>query len=334
MTCENESNRTGCANCSGAATRILKSLEHKLYTQNMMGNSKHAAKHEARINYIAEHGDLVGWNPTKVEGIFSRNTLTTYLNEMPAFAQFCAECGAKRLGDLTETMGEDYLRAKFDGGKSAWSITTASAAINKAMGWELSPSKLGLPIRSKEHIARSRIPRAHDQREFTGFEKQITMAKGTGIRRMSVTTMVPNDFIRNSDGVIIGVRVKEKGGRQRVAPVLNDYRKVVTEIVDDAALKNGGSAPIFDKYDIHIDNHSFRAEYAAALLHQLEQERAADIPLFGGAYSLDEYCHLTGKDRNRKEKTAGHDTDLLGAVSGALGHNRIEVVLRHYLYRY
>lgn len=317
-----------------AATRLIKGLQHNLYAQAKLGQSKHTAKAAAKEKYLEAHGNLKGYNPGKVDGIYSVGTLTTYLSEMPDFAKFCALRGAKRMSDLTEEAGEDYLRQLHADGKSDWSIATASAAINKATGWHLSPSKLGLPKREKAKITRSRLPREHDKRDFTKFEPQITFSKGTGIRRMSVTVVCPCDCVRDANGTVIGVHVTEKGGRHRIAPVRNDYRQKITDIVDKAAMENGEDSPIFARYDKHIDNHRFRAEYAAALLHQLEDERAAGQPLFGGAFRLSDYCHLRGKDAKRKAVTSGHDTDLLGAVSGALGHNRLEIITRHYLYLY
>lgn len=319
---------------TGAENRLCKSLTHNLLAQSKMGCSKHEAKAKAREDYLAEFGTLEGWNPAKVDGIFSRNTMSTYIHEMAPFAGFCASQGAKRIGDLTETMGADYLKAMHADGKSDWSIATASAAINKAMGWSLSPKKLGLPARKKENITRSRLPREHDKRDFSKNSDQITFAKGTGVRRMSITVVRPCDCVRDADGNVIGVAVREKGGRRRVAPILNSHRKAITNIVNNATIENGEDSPIFTKYDGHIDNHRFRAEYAASLLHQLEDERATGQALFGGSFKIGDYCHLRGKDAKRKAKTAGHDTDLLGAVSGALGHNRVEIVLRHYLYLY
>lgn len=318
----------------GAAKRLNKSLQNSLYAKNALGSSKHEAKQHSRKEYFSEHGTLKGWNPSKLDGIYSRRTMETYLNVMPKFAQYCANRSAKRLSDLNEAMGEDYLRYLSEQGKSNWSISTASSALNKALDWELSPTKLGLSKRSKKDITRSRIARAHDSRDFSAYEDQIFFAKATGVRRMSVTVVRPCDCVRNETGTVVGVHVIEKGGKHRVAPVLNTHRDTITAMVNTAIAKNGETAPIFDSYDIHIDNHRFRAEFAAALLHQLEDERVAGQSLFGGAFALKDYCRLKGKDAKRKNTTAGHDTDLLGAVSGALGHNRIEVVLGHYLYLY
>ena len=140
--------------------------------------------------------------------------------------------------------------------------------------------------------------------------------------------------VRNEDGVVVGVWLLEKGGKVRLAPVLNKYKKAVTEIVDRLARERGEAAPMFDSYGGHIRNHRLRAEYAGKLLHQLEGERAEGKPLFDGEFPLGDYCRLKGKDKERGDRTRGHDTDLVAAVSGALGHNRVEVILRHYMYLY
>lgn len=110
-----------------------------------MGHSKHAAKQAAREECWGTHGDLKGWNPAKAEGIYSRGTMATYIKEASKFSKYAAECGAKRINDLTEQMGADYLCAMHAQGQSAWSIATAAAALNKAMDWQLSPGGAGAP---------------------------------------------------------------------------------------------------------------------------------------------------------------------------------------------
>ena len=318
----------------GAQKRLEKALTHNLLTQSRMGESKHSAKQASREAWLAEHGSLARWNPAKADGIYSRGTMSTYIKAVSGLARHAAEHGARRLADLTAQMGADYLLAMHAQDQSAWSIATAAAAINKAMGWDLSPAALGLPSRRKADIIRSRVPRAHDNRDFTAYADQIMVAKATGIRRQSMLRIRPMDCVRDGQGTVIGVPVIEKGGRHRVAPVLAACRADITRIVDQAAQTRGANAPIFDRYDGHIDNHRYRAEYAGALLHQLEDERASGRPLFGGAFPLRDYAHLRGRDAKRRAVTQGHDTDLLAAVSGALGHARIDVVLRHYLYCY
>jgi len=320
--------------------RICCSLEYFLESKACYGKSRHLAKEEAREKYRAEHNNsLKGWNPGKLPGIYSKSTMKTYKAQMRPFARFCAQRGARNSKAITLVMAQDYLIQLAKEGKSAWTISTAASAINKAMGWSLSPKALGLSGRKKSDIKKCRSGEAYTKREFDKYKDQITLARAIGARRSSIYNkntpdkMVrPDRCVRNDDGIVVGVWLCEKGGKVRLAPVLNEYKAAVTEIVDRLARERGSEKPLFDSYGGHIRNHRLRAEYAGKLLHQLEEERTKGKPLFGGEFRLSDYCRLRGKDNKRGPKTKGHDTDLVAAVSGALGHNRVEVVLRHYMY--
>lgn len=323
------------------ADRIMKSMNHQLNLLDHIGCSKHADKQAAKADYKKKYGSLKGWNPAKLPWIYCKQTLRNYKSQVKLFAGYCSECGARRLMDVTEDMGKRYLKKLHEEGKSAWSVSAAASAINKTMGWSLSPKALGLPGRKKKEIRRCREGDAFTSAEFAKYRDQITIARAVGARRESIYNkkdmgkmIRPNRCVRNKAGVVVGIWLLEKGGKVRCAPVLNEYKSEVTEIVDRIAAEKGESAPMFNCYGGHVRNHRLRAEYAAALLHQLENERAASKRLFAGEFRLKEYCHLRGKDLKRGEKTCHHDTDLLSAVSGALGHNRIEVILCNYLYLY
>jgi len=322
--------------------RIFGSLQYFLIAKACFGRKRHDEKETARIKYMEDHnGSLKGWNPGKLDGIYSRNTLKTYIAQMRPFAHFCAERGARRVGVITIEMGEEYLRHLEAEGKAPWTISTAASAINKALGWNLSPKQLGLKSRKKTTIKKCRTGESYTKKEYEKYKDQISLARAIGARRASIFNksdpkklITPRRCVRNAEGIVIGVLLIEKGGKKRIAPVLNEYKEVVTEIVNRIARERGEDTPMFDSYGGHIRNHKLRAEYAAKLLHQLEAERAEGKPLFGGEFPLGKYCKLKGKDKKRGAMTQGHDTDLLGAVSGALGHNRVEVILRHYMYLY
>ena len=327
---------------TGKENRIFCSLKYFLESKACYGKSRHKDKEEAREQYKAKHGgSLEGWNPSKLPGIYSFSTMKTYISQMRPFARYCAEQGARRVSGITEEMGRAYLRHLEAEGKSGWTISTAASAINKAVDWDLSPKALGLPGRRKKNIMKCRIGDAYTKKEYEIYKDQITMARAIGARRSSIYNknnpnkmITPNRCVRNKDGIVVGVWLVEKGGKVRCAPVLNEYKVAVTEIVDRLTKERGYDVPMFDAYGGHIRNHRLRAEYAGALLHRLEDERKSEKPLFGGEFPLSDYCRLKGKDKKRKKTTQGHDTDLLAAVSGALGHNRVEVVLRHYMYLY
>lgn len=313
----------------GAAKRIFGGLQNRLSKLARFGQSKHEAKQAAREAYIKEHGNLAGYNPAKVDGIFSLGTMETYRAAMQPFAKWLSAHKVKNASQITKAHASAYLREREAAGLSSWTVSRDMAAINKALGFNLSKKELGLRQRKKSEITRSREETENDRRRFGKFQDQITVAKACGCRRASITRITPNDCVRNSRGQAVGIRVVEKGGKERIAPVLNAYKERVTSIVDRAS---EASKPLFAAYDSHIDNHRFRAEYCAALLKQLEQEEAHGKPWFGGDLDRQNYIHLSSRDAKCGDTYRGHPTQVVAAVSGAMGHNRLEIIFSHYNY--
>ena len=313
----------------GSAKRIFGGLQNRLSKLARFGQSKHEAKQAAREAYFKEHGNLEGYNPAKVDGIFSLGTMETYRAAMQPFAKWLSAHKVKNAAQITEAYAAAYLREREAAGLSSWTVSRDMAAINKAMGFDLSKKELGLRQRKKAEITRSREETENDRRRFGRFQDQITVAKACGCRRASITRITPNDCVRNRRGQVVGIRVVEKGGKERIAPVLNAYKEQVTAIVNRA---QDASKPLFTAYDSHIDNHRFRAEYCAALLRQLEQEQSQGKPWFGGDLNSQNYIHLSGRDKHWGETYRGHATKVVAAVSGAMGHNRLEIIFSHYNY--
>ena len=205
---------------SGSARRIYKSLAFNLHQKSCIGKDKHEAKEAARKKYLEEHGNLKGWNPSKLDGIYSINTMRTYEGQMRRFAEYCAtNYKVKRVCDITVALGEEYLRS-LDATDSADTVSTATSAINKAMGWSLSPKKLGLKGRHKENIVKCREGEAYTAREYEKYKDQIIFSRAIGARRGSIYNkndpeklVRPDRCVRNDDGVVVGIWLAEKGVR-------------------------------------------------------------------------------------------------------------------------
>ena len=142
--------------------RIFGGLQHRLFKLARFRQSKHEAKQLARDAYIKVHGSLKGYNPTKVEGIFSLGTMQTYRAAMELFASWCATHGIKHEGQITEILTSAYLKEREQSGMSAWTVSRDMAAINKVLGFDLSKKELGLRQQNKTEIIRSRMPTTND----------------------------------------------------------------------------------------------------------------------------------------------------------------------------
>ena len=314
---------------SGAANRINRTLQHRLSGLSRFGQSKHEAKAAAKEAYIQEHGNLKGYNPSKVEGIYSIRTMESYRQTAKEFAKWAANKGCKNANKVSRGIVGQYLQERQSNGKSPWTTSKDMAALNKVFGFGLTKAELGLHSRSINSVTRSRNPTENDKRDFAKDKDQITFSKATGCRRQSVTAVHLKDCLRNKDGKIVAVKLTEKGGRERTVPVLNEYKERLTAVVDKHPRLP--EKPLFKSYDSHIDNHAFRAEYATSLLHQLENERAAGQALFGGDFDSQSLINLKGRDAESAAPYRGHDRDICAMVSGALGHNRLSVVFEHYI---
>jgi hypothetical protein len=116
------------------------------------------------------------------------------------------------------------------------------------------------------------------------------------------------DVYTASDGTLF-VHVKNgKGGKAREVPVLKGREEDVLAVVQ-------GRAPnekVFDHIPGHMDVHSYRRDSAQRRYLQHAPDQA--LPPVEGRLRRDEYDPVAAQQ-----------------VSWALGHNRLDVVLRHYL---
>lgn len=311
-------------------TRLERHLNHLLSKQAAFGESKNLCKQAARQAYIAEHGNLKGYNPSFIEGkIFSIGSMKTYRAAVHDFCKWAQDNGIKSIKQIDEDACKRYLLQRQHEGKSAWTLSRDMSCLNRLFAYNLNKRDIGLKSRRMGHIIRSRKPVIADNRDYSKYANQMYVAEGTGMRRQSVTRITPNDFIRDSTGLCVAVRLHEKGGRDRISTIvggcngLADYRERVTEIINEAESRpNGSNMPIFAEYDKNIDNHHLRSNYCNLMLAQMEHERANNLPLCGG---VDVPYKLSARD-DKPTQYKGHGRDICARLSSLLGHNRIEIL--------
>ena len=290
------------------------------------------SRHEAKIQS----------NSQQVAGIFSRGTYNNYKQHTTELYNYVKENypGIKNIKDISNDVVREFLISKADDYSSSWSMSKACSAINKFFEdrediEKFYKSNFGFEERRIEDITRSR---SHEQRLqdevyqnlLEKHSEQVLIAKASGCRRSSIQggeyEIKPVSFFYDQDKCL-RISLIEKGGRYREAKILDVYKDQVVEIVEKtgyhiqererlnsdefkAIYKNSTDEPLFEKYDRHIDNHSFRAEYAEA--------RYAEI--------------IIHKDEV-KHDYKDYDRDALSELTQDLGHNRIDVCVAHYLGR-
>lgn len=272
--------------------QIQKNLESKLCT----GESKHQAK----------------INGTASEGIYSYNTLKTYMKHCNYFADYCkSNYGAKTL-EQCKPYVNDYIQSRREQGISAYTQKAQLSAIGKMYG-ESFFDKVKTDTRHRADITRSREDTVRS-RHFSekANAELINFCKNTGLRRSELESIKSNCLIEKNDSYYIHIE-NGKGGKERDVYILNQDNSVINRIknTEDNEL-------VWGKVHNGADIHSYRADYATSYYESIER----DIDTLDRS---EVYCCKGDLAGTHWDKAA------MLEVSQALGHNRIDVIAQAYL---
>lgn len=274
-------------------------LHLRMEQMKCIGESRHDAK--------KDYKDMMGKNASnRTMGIHSYSSYDAIKQTSIEFVRHLRNeyKNIKDISQIKKEHVEEYLKFRQDDGKSAATISKDMAALNKLFNLHITKKDCGIKNRSYKNITRSRGTKAHDSKyNPNNYKEQITLAKAVGYRRESVLVITPERFIWK-DGLPYKVHLIEKGGKERDATILKEYRESIKEILNG---KIEGE-PLFEKYTSKIDNHAFRREYAQNRYKELVKEQGYE-------------------DKDYR----GFDSKLLRTVSKDLGHNRLNVTIYNYL---
>lgn len=250
--------------------------------------------------------------------IYSKATFETYKQQFRHFADWLEKAHPEAF-TLEDARGfvDEYLRHLIELERSAYSISTAKAAIAKIMGVEATQF-IATPPRLRADIKRSRGVAERDKHISDKKEEELAkFTSATGLRRKEMTMIRAEDLFFENGQAYLNVDKGTKGGKSRIAKIVGKTEAETKEIVKWIQSKEGR---LFYKLSSNYDNHYYRATYANRLYNQLKRD-IADIP------TEDKYIM-------RKERAGEvYDKQAMLQVSRALGHNRISVIAQSYLYQ-
>jgi len=291
----------------GSRKSIIREAIERLDSLMAIGQSRFQAKQAQRAT-----SPDVGWTVSTGK-IHSHTTRKVYQQHVLAFINWARTThGITRLAWLDERADElatEHLTAHVATGRSAYTVQSERAALRLFFAnWKLAAA-VGIPRRTRTTITRSRGLAGHDRHfQPANWQTHIRFAQACGLRRAELRDLRVRDVYIARDGTLF-VHVKSgKGGKAREVPVLSGHEQDVLAVVQ-------GRAPhekAFDHIPGHMDVHSYRRD--SAQRHYLQHAPEQALPPVEGRLKHDDY-------------------DLAAAqqVSWALGHNRLDVVLRHYL---
>lgn len=304
-------------------------VKDKLISLQRYGQSRHKAK-EALEKEYRDKGQIKPFEKA-VEGIYSFNTYKTYLKHGYHFVEWCIKNkGCKTYGknlDELRQYAPEYLQAREAEGLSLYSLKSEKSALGKIFGEEI-------PYKFKEqrkviNITRSRGKAVRDT-HFSPEKNQelVIIAKATGGRREDISKLTPQSFITDHKGRLWVIFSQSKGGRNRISPVLPQYTEAVKNIIKS---KSDDDKPIFDRINTNADIHSYRREYAQSLYNAVANDHEYRDDLLGMYPSRKEKAKGDFYYSHTKELPFKGRRDDIYIVTQALGHNRLEVTVNHYL---
>lgn len=301
-------------------------------------------------------------NGTAEGKIFSFTTYKTYWQQTKQYVRWVEkehpEC---RTLKKARAFVPEYLQRSVDEGKSAWTVQTQTAALNKLYGIKLTDEdRFEPPVRHRVDIVRSRGEAARD-RHFSerNNDELIRFCRGTGARRAGLTRLRGRDLVTRDqidqhvrrleslgrdltdrertqltvcrdaqrfDGCAYFVYLKEKGGRERISPIVGpDTEKIVERFRETKP-----DEKVWKYVSSNADVHGYRADYAKRVYlmyardtDELRKEHAT-FEYKGRTVSAVYVCR--GDEKGRML-----DKAAMSLASKALGHSRIEVVANNYI---
>jgi len=303
---------------------LTSQLKQRMTDLNEIGKSRNKAKNEMRENTDFKFGDTV-------PGIHSIQTMKNYNQVSHEFIKWAKSQGAGNRQDLNEVIqkyGTEYLKHRESQNLSTQTLKRDRAALNKIM---TSDKKIDYKFQSTNihQITRSRSNKNTDNKHFNELNNSalVALAKGTGGRRSDLKKLTPECFYEKNGNLYCRFE-QSKGGKDRTVIVRDEYRK---EIENRISMTRSNER-LFERIHSNADIHSYRRNYAQELYKDIIKNDDLKRDL-ADLYSAriepkikSDYYITKGEDNFFKGKR-----DDIHLITNALGHNRLEVAVNHYL---
>lgn len=263
----------------------------------------------------SRHAEKLKFGQNNVKTVHSISTAENYRQVINQFGDWLREnksdiWKSKDINKISNEVISSYLKEREIKGLSAYTISRDIAALNKVLEKDITKHQVGLKNRSYKQIERSRSDKNKNlsSKILKKNELAIILAKAFGLRRHEILKVKKSDISLDHKSQIYQIKTIGKGGKFRQTIINSKYKEQLHKLLENK-LEN---EILVNFYDNRIDNHAFRREYAQDRYVKLLKE-------------FKEQKIYLGKD------VKGFKSEVLKKVSNDLGHNRIDVVVYHYL---
>ena len=248
--------------------------------------------------------------------IHSHNTWQTYTAQARHFADWCKSRGITDPDEGRQNVPE-YIQTLLDDGKSIATVKTALAALSHGYKCRMTDWDVKIPTMTRSQIKRSRFPAVRD-RNFSEANNRLLITFGdcSGLRRSELEALHGDDLLIADSGQVYLHVESGKGGKSRDVALYGSPDEIEAIV---SACQTAGRALVWPRVHSAYDEHSHRAVYACRLYREMAR------PIEQLPPSRRYVCR---KDFRGKI----YDKDALSYISHKLGHNRLNVIVDHYLY--
>lgn len=300
-------------------------------------------------------------NGTDKEKIFSFSTYKTYWKHCKYFLEYIHQAHPE-ITTLKKARPyiSEWLQIRVDQGLSAWTVHTEAKALGKLYGiTPEDPDYFVAPKRERANIKRSRTEAVRDKHfSVTNNSELIKFCRGVGARRAGlqrlkgkdlmtmeqikyeVTTLSKEGLLTSAESSRLSilkdamlfedchyfVYLKEKGGRERISPIVGPDKDVIVKRFQYKA----PDEKVWQHIHSAADIHGYRADYAGEI-YRMYARKIEEIPYdrinkgTGRRYQSEVYTCRKDEAKKKLDKKAMY------LDSKALGHNRPEIVANNYL---
>lgn len=290
--------------------------------------------------------------------LYSFSTYKTYFQQTKQFLRWVKEQHPE-----TQNLKEarqyrrDWLQKQVNDGASAWTVSTASAALNKLYDIRPEdPDYFTPPKRQKADIVRSRGPKIRDQ-HFSEMKNAdlVNFCRGVG-PRVNVLRKLRSDDLYTRDQAEAALAAakarddkaavkaitealklypdqdyfvrhyRDKNGKTRFAPIVGPHK---FEIVERFRNTPPGKK-VWEYVNTNADIHGYRADYATYLYkltaRPIESLKYRNKMLCEDGKYRSEIYVCRGVDHGKKL-----DRRAIHLISVALGHGREDTAIANYI---
>ena len=294
--------------------RLKKEKEQKVPSYNKVGQERLMEMFRAGFGRSRSLDKARGETKNR---IYSKQSYLTYKNQFRYFSNWVKEKHPEAHSiEEARILIDEYLKHLMDLERSAYSISTAKAALVKVFKTDAT-QLIATPIRRRADVKRSRFSVERDKHISDELELRLSQfTSATGLRRKEMLQIEAGDLFFKDGMAYLNVNKGTKNGKPRIAEIHGVSEAETKMLIEFIQSKKGR---LFPKLSPHYDNHYYRSVYAKRVYDRYAR-REKDIPK--------KERYVMRKDR------AGEVLDKLAMeiTSRMLGHSRINVIAQSYLY--